>query len=58
MCYQPVPRSQEELESIKAAINRQTEKLIAAGPEACRQYLIDLGIYNADGTLHKNYGGQ
>lgn len=41
-------------------IERRTKEL-TSGPDAkekCRRYLIDLGIYNEDGTLHKNYGGK
>jgi hypothetical protein len=26
--------------------------------ERCRAYLIGLGIYNEDGSLHKDYGGK
>lgn len=26
--------------------------------ERCRAYLIGLGIYNEDGSLHKDYGGE
>jgi hypothetical protein len=26
--------------------------------ERCRSYLISLGIYNEDGSLHKDYGGE
>lgn len=34
---------------------------ITSGPDAkekCLAYLIGLGIYNEDGSLHKDYGGE
>lgn len=29
-----------------------------ASPEECRTWLIEHGFYNADGSLHKDYGGE
>lgn len=40
---------------------RKFTEEMTSGPDAkekCRAYLISLGIYNEDGTLHKDYGGQ
>ena len=42
------------------AISKRTEEMIS-GPNAkekCIKYLIHLGIYNEDGSLHYNYGGK
>lgn len=47
----------ERNEIISKAIKEKTEKLISEGPEACKKYLIELGIFNEDGTLHKDFGG-
>lgn len=38
-------------------MQRRTAKLVAEGPKACRDYLISLGIYDANGKLTKEYGG-
>lgn len=39
-------------------IEEFTAKKIAEGPEACRRYLIDLGIYDENGNLTPQYGGK
>jgi hypothetical protein len=49
--------SKQDCDNIIAFMKKRTEELVAAGPRACLEYLIDLGIYNADGSLHENYGG-
>ena len=38
-------------------LKKKTEEL-CSNPEKARSWLIKLGIYNSDGTLHKNYGGE
>lgn len=52
--YQNVSDRNKEIIKILSA---RTKALLEAGPEACRRYLIDLGIYNEDDTLSENYGG-
>lgn len=44
-------------DAIRDLIARRTADLVAAGPEACRAHLVSLGIYNADGSLHEDFGG-
>lgn len=39
-------------------IQKLTDDLTSRGPEACRDYLISIGIYNSDGSLSANYGGE
>ncbi len=39
-------------------LERWTKEMVAAGPEACRRYLIELGTHNEDGTLTKEFGGE
>lgn len=39
------------------AIEKRTRETLKA-PERCREYLIEIGVYNADGTLAKEYGGK
>lgn len=34
-----------------------TARKLAEGPEACRRYLIELGIYDETGNLTPEYGG-
>lgn len=31
---------------------------ISSDKELCKKFLIDAGIHNEDGTLHKNFGGK
>lgn len=41
-------------------LQKFTEEM-TSGPDAkekCRAYLIGIGIYNEDGSLHKDYGGE
>jgi len=51
----------EEVEQRNEAILRHLRKMteeLTSGPDArekSRRYLISLGIYNEDGTLHKDY---
>jgi hypothetical protein len=45
-------------ERIIELLERQSEKLLAQGPEACRDYLISLGIYDDNGDLTPEYGGK
>lgn len=55
MIYEQSERNKAIIRKIKAF----TEKL-TSGPDAkekCRAHLIRIGIYNEDGTLHKDYGG-
>ena len=45
---------------IMESMRKFTEEM-TSGPDAkekCRAYLIGLGIYNEDGSLHKDYGGK
>ena len=42
---------------IKKALQDYTKK-ITVSPAAARAALVREGIYNPDGTLHKNYGGK
>ncbi len=44
---------QERNELILKALKNITKSLTT--PELARAYLISTGIYNKDGTLHKNY---
>ena len=40
---------------------RKFTEEMTSGPDArekCRAYLISLVIYNEDGSLHKDYGGE
>jgi hypothetical protein len=51
----------EERNRIIIANMKKFTKEMTSGPDAkekCRAYLISLGIYNEDGSLHKNYGGE
>lgn len=51
-----IDRNDYILKIMKARTNYLT-----SGPKAkqkCRDYLISTGIYNEDGTLHENYGGE
>ena len=48
----------EHREKIRRMIRDHTAKLLAAGPEACHAYLVELGTHNPDGTLTKEYGGE
>ena len=45
-------------EALLRFIREETARTVAAGPEACRRYLIALGTHNTDGTLTKEYGGE
>ena len=47
----------EHHEKVKQALVDYTKK-ICVSPESARKALVDEGIYNPDGTLHKNYGGK
>lgn len=43
---------------ISEMIKAKTADLIAAGPEACRAYLVELGTHRPDGSLTPEYGGE
>lgn len=32
-------------------------KKVTSSPEKAKDFLSKTGVYNADGSLHKNYGG-
>jgi hypothetical protein len=53
MAYTP-----EQCEQIKKMLREHSERLVAAGPEACRRYLIELGTHDEDGNLTPQYGGK
>jgi len=46
--------------NIKEEIKRMREfaKEITSSPEKAREFLVNAGICNPDGTLHENYGGE
>lgn len=50
-----------EHERLLVVLKRQSEKLIEAGPEACIQHLIKIGVLNKDGSQkeydHKEFLG-
>ena len=48
--------TQEDADEFERACKRFTKK-ICKSKESARAYLVKIGIYNEDGTLHKNYGG-
>lgn len=50
----------ERNRKIIEVINKRTKEMISGSnaKERCIKYLIHLGIYNEDGSLHKNYGGK
>ena len=47
-------------ELIKKKIKLHAEMMLRepGAKERCQEYLVSLGIYNPDGTLHKDYGGE
>lgn len=48
----------KQLEDTLAALRATRERLLAGGPEACRDWVYrSMGYLNADGTLTKQYGG-
>ena len=47
-CDNSVEKHVQEMKEFK-------EKMLKAGPEACRKFLISTGIYNEDGTLKEEY---
>jgi hypothetical protein len=47
-----------QVERIAKAIEDFTAKKLAEGPEACRRYLIGLGVYDENGNLTRQYGGE
>jgi hypothetical protein len=42
--YQTEAEYKTEIEETISTIKRVTEELVARGPEACKQFLIDAGI--------------
>ena len=43
--------SDTEIEEIKRILRKRTDALIAQGPEACKEYLIKLGVLDENGKL-------
>ena len=50
--------TEDERQKYLKAIEDFTAQKLAEGPEACRQYLIGLGIYDENGNLTPQYGGK
>jgi hypothetical protein len=44
--------------AIVELLRRRTAEMVAAGPQACRDHLVSLGIYRHDGSIHEDFGGQ
>jgi hypothetical protein len=47
----------EQRAAIKRMMQAHTEWLVAAGPDACLRYLIELGTHDEAGNLTRQYGG-
>ena len=49
--------TEAECKRLIAVIEKTTQELLAKGPQACLDFLVEAGINNPDGTLTKEYGG-
>lgn len=50
--------TEEQRQRYLKVIDDFTAKKLAEGPEACRRYLIELGVYDENGNLTRQYGGE